>query len=128
VKKAYNFPTTILRPFNTSGRKDDYHFLIEKTIVQMPTQKEVKLINPTPIRDWMYVRDHVNACLTCLGNEKAIDETFNFCSGKGFTVEETVQTISKIVGFKGAIVWGSAPSRLTESKVIIGSYEKTNKL
>jgi len=128
MKEAYDFPITILRLFNTYGRKDDYHFLIEKTIVQMLTQKEVKLIDPAPVRDWMYVDDHVNAYLTCLENKKAIDETFSFCTGKGYSVKETVEKIAEIVGFKGEIVWGTAPPRPTESKVIIGSYEKAHKI
>ena len=124
MNEAYDFPTTILRPFNTYGRKKDYHFLIEKTIVQMLTQKEVRLIDPTPVRDWMYVNDHVNAYLACLENKNAVGEVFNFCTGNGLTVKETVEVITNIIGFKGEIQWGSAPSRPTESKVIIGSYEE----
>ena len=124
MKEAYDFPVTILRPFNTYGRKEDYHFLIEKTIVQMLTQDKISLINPTPVRDWMYVADHVNAYLTCLKNEKALGETFNFCTGKGLTVKETVEKIASIIGFKGEVQWGSAPERPTESKIIIGSNGK----
>jgi len=128
MKEAYDFPVTILRPFNTYGRKEDYHFLIEKTIVQMLTQDKISLINPTPVRDWMYVADHVNAYLTCLKNEKALGETFNFCTGKGLTVKETVEKIASIIGFKGEVQWGSAPERPTESRVIIGSYEKAKQI
>jgi len=124
MKEAYNFPITILRPFNTYGRRKDYHFLIERAIVQMLTSKTVHLIDPTPIRDWMYVGDHINAYLTCLKKSKAIGETFNFCTGKGYTVKETVEKIAELVGFKGEIRWSSASSRPVESRVIIGSYEK----
>ena len=128
MNEAYDFPTTILRPFNTYGRIKNYHFLIEKTIVQMLTQKEVRLIDPTPVRDWMYVDDHVNAYMTCIESERALGETFNFCTGKGYTVKETVEKIADVVGFKGEIQWGSAPSRPTESRVIIGSYEKAKQI
>ena len=124
MKEAYDFPITILRPFNTFGRKDDSHFLIEKTIVQMFTQKNVRLIDPTPVRDWMYVADHVNAYLTCLNNDRALGRTFNFCTGKGLTIKETVEKISELTDFKGEIQWESAPARPTESKIIIGSYRK----
>jgi len=124
MKEAYDFPITILRPFNTFGRKDDSYFLIEKTIVQMFTQKNVRLIDPTPVRDWMYVADHVNAYLTCLNNDRALSGTFNFCTGKGLTIKETVEKISELTDFKGEIQWESAPARPTESKIIIGSYRK----
>jgi nucleoside-diphosphate-sugar epimerase len=128
MKEAYDFPVTILRPFNTYGRKNDYHFLIEKTIVQMLTRSVVELVDPNPVRDWLYVEDHVNAYLTCLGNPKAIGQVFNFCTGKGYTVKETVNKIAELIGFKGEIRWGSAPQRPVESKVIIGSYEKAKQM
>lgn len=128
MREAYGFPITILRPFNTYGRKNDAHFLIERTITQMLTQPVVNLIDPTPIRDWMYVDDHVNAYLTCLGNGKAIGETFNFCTGKAYSIKETVDIISKLSGFKGDVVWGASPKRPTESRVILGDYNKASKL
>jgi len=128
MKEAYDFPVTILRPFNTYGRKNDYHFLIEKTIVQMLTRNVVELVDPNPVRDWLYVEDHVNAYLTCLGNPKAIGHVFNFYTGKGYTVKETVDKIAELIEFKGEIRWGSAPQRPVESKVIIGSYEKAKRM
>lgn len=127
MKEAYDFPITILRPFNTFGRKNDAHFLIERTITQMLTNNIVNLIDPTPIRDWMYVDDHVNAYISCLDNKKALGQTFNFCTGKGYSVKDTVNIISKLTNFHGEIVWGASPKRPTESKIIIGSYEKAKK-
>jgi nucleoside-diphosphate-sugar epimerase len=128
MKAAYDFPITLLRPFNTYGRTNDAHFLIERAITQMLTKKSVNLIDPTPIRDWMYVDDHVSAYLACLGNKKALGETFNFSTGKGHSVKETVDIISRLVNFNGEIVWGAAPKRPTESKAIIGNSEKAKKV
>lgn len=128
MNEAYDFPVTILRPFNTYGRKEDSHFLAERAITQMLTRSVVQLIDPTPIRDWMFIEDHVNAYLTCLGNEKTLGEVFNFCTGKGITVKDTVEKIAEIAGFKGEIQWGSAPPRPTESKLIVGSYEKAKRV
>lgn len=128
MNEAYDFPVTILRPFNTYGRTEDSHFLMERTITQMLSQNVVRLIDPAPVRDWMFVEDHVDAYLTCLGNEKALGEVFNFCTGIGLTVKDTVEKIAKLTGFKGEIRWGSAPQRPTESKVIVGSYEKAKRV
>lgn len=124
MKEAYDFPVTFLRPFNTYGRRQDFHFLIEKTIVQMLNQKVVYLIDSTPVRDWMYIEDHIKAYMNCLVNEKAIGQTFNFCTGVGHTIKQTVDTIADLTDFKGEIKWGSAPDRPTESKIIVGSYQK----
>lgn len=128
MKEAYDFPVTILRPFNTYGRREDYHFMIEKTVVQMLTQKVVRLIDPAPVRDWMYIDDHVGAYLTCLANKKTIGEVFNFCTGKGIAVKDTVEKIAELAGFKGEVQWNSGPQRPTESKIIIGSYEKAKQV
>jgi dTDP-glucose 4,6-dehydratase len=128
MNDAYDFPITILRPFNTYGRKADYHFLIEKTIVQMLSQKIVRLIDPVPIRDWLYVEDHVDAYLTCLENQKATNQILNFCTGTGYTVRDTVDKIAKLTDFNGEIQWDSAPQRPTESKTIIGSYERAKRI
>jgi nucleoside-diphosphate-sugar epimerase len=69
----------------------------------MLTRSLVQLIDPTPARDWMFIEDHVNAYLTCLGNEKTLGEVFNFCAGRGITVKDTVEKIAELTGFKGEI-------------------------
>jgi len=122
--RAYRFPVTILRPFNTYGRKRSVHFLIERTIYQMLTGDKVLLGDPKKIRDWLYVEDHVNAYLTCLGKEETIGEVFNFCTGKGYTIEQTVNLIAELIGFKGDILWYRTPLRPIESDIIIGDYTK----
>lgn len=124
LHRAYGFPVTILRPFNTYGRKRSTHFLIERTITQMLTGKKVYLGDPKPIRDWLYVEDHVRAYLSCLGREEAIGEVFNFSTNKGYSIRDTVRIIGELVGFDGEVIWNSTPLRPTESHVIIGSYRK----
>ena len=121
---AYQFPATTMIPFNTYNRKRDFHFFMEKTISQMLTKDKVYLIDPEPIRDWMFVDDHVNAYLTCLENPKAIGQTFNFCTGFGYSIKETADMIADLIDFKGEIIWNSAPKRPAESKVIIGDNTK----
>jgi GDP-mannose 4,6-dehydratase len=128
MREAYNFPSTILIPYNTYGRKKDFHFFVERTITQMLTKNKVSLIDPEPIRDWMFIKDHANAYLTCLENEKAIGETFNFCTGTGMSIKETAELIAKLTDFKGEIIWNSGPKRPTESKVIIGNNDKSKKI
>jgi len=125
---AYDFPYTILRPFNTYGRKDNKHFFIERTITQMLSQDKVYLGDPDAVRDWVYVDDHVNAYLTALGNEKAIKQAFNICTGKGYSTKETAELIAKLMGFKGEILWNQTPKRPLDAKVLIGDNSKAKKL
>jgi len=128
LKDAYDFPVTILRNFNTYGRKRNTHFFIERTIYQMLTQKVVKLGDPTPIRDFLYVEDHVNAYLTCLGNPKAIGEIFNFCTGRQNKLLDVVETIGEKVGFNGIVKWYSVPLRPLDIKVLYGDYSKAKRV
>ena len=77
LREAYDFPTTIFRNFNTYGRKRNTHFVVERIISQMLDNKEIRLGDPTPVRDFLYVDDHINSYKTCLNNDKAKGEVFN---------------------------------------------------
>ena len=128
MREAYDFPVTVLRPFNTYGRRDNVHFVVERTITQMLQDKTVRLGDPTPVRDMVYIDDHVDAYLTCLDNEKARGDVFNFCTGYGVSIKELVELIAKLVGFDGEIIWGTIPARPLDIKKLIGSYEKAKRI
>jgi nucleoside-diphosphate-sugar epimerase len=128
MRDAYDFPVTILRPFNTYGRKDNVHFVVERTITQMLKGKTVALGDPTTVRDFIFVDDHINAYLTCLTNEKAIGEVFNFCTGRGVTIRELVDLIARFIGFEGEISWGTIPARPLDIQKLVGSYDKAKRV
>lgn len=112
--KAYDFPVTVMRCTNTYGRKNDAHFFVERAILQMLKNKdgEVYLGDPDPVRDFMYVDDHVEAYLNVLRNrEKTIGQIFNFATGRTLKVQEVADKIGDLSGFKGKIVWHSIPRR-----------------
>lgn len=122
---AYNFPITILRNFNTYGRKDNSHFVVERTIMQMLQKKDVRLGDPNPVRDFLYVDDHVSSYLTCLNNEKAIGEVFNFCTGRGTSITQLVENLTDLTDFQGDIEWNTIPRRPFDIAVLVGDYSKT---
>jgi nucleoside-diphosphate-sugar epimerase len=128
MRAAYDFPVTILRPFNTYGRKDNVHFVVERTITQMLQGKTVGLGDPTPARDFLYVDDHVDAYLTCLGNPKAIGEVFNFCTGREVSIKELVELISGLMGFGGEIQWNTIPARPLDIKRLVGNNDKATRV
>lgn len=128
MNAGYNFPVTVLRPFNTYGRKRDFHFVIEHTIMKMLTEETCRMGDLSPTRDFMYVEDHVNAYLTCLENPLAIGEVFNFCSGTGIKIEDMVYLIKKLTGFEGEIEGGTKPKRPLDINILIGSYKKAEEV
>lgn len=127
MRDAYGFPVTVLRPFNTYGRKRDTHFVVEKIVVQMLTADQVLLGDASPVRDLLYVDDHVDAYLTCLRNERALGQVYNFCTGRGVRIEELVQKLRDITEFTGEVIWDTVPRRPLDINVLIGSYTKAHK-
>jgi len=129
LRDAYSFPMTLLRPFNTYGRKDNTHFVVEKIISQMLADKPViQLGNPSPIRDLMYIDDHVDAYLTCLGNVEAMEKTFNFCTGLGISIRDLVELIGRKVDYRGEVAWGTGFKRPTEIPKLVGDNSKARRL
>jgi nucleoside-diphosphate-sugar epimerase len=125
---AFDFPVTILRNFNTYGRTDNTHFVVERIITQMLTKQTVNLGDPKTVRDLVYIDDHVGAYTTCLENPKAIGETFNFCTGKGISIKQLADLIAEIIGFKGEIFWGTIPERPLDIQELVGDFSKANRL
>jgi dTDP-glucose 4,6-dehydratase len=128
VRDAYDFPVTILRNFNTYGRKKNTHFVVERTIVQMLQGKTVKLGDPKPIRDFLYVEDHVNSYITCLQNEKSVGEVINFCTGRGVSIAQLVDMLKEITGFNGEVIWNSIPKRPLDIAILVGDRSKAKHL
>ena len=127
MRDAHGFPVTVLRPFNTYGRKRDMHFVVEKIVVQMLTTNQVLLGDPDPIRDLLYVDDHVAAYRTCLLNERSIGQVYNFCTGRGVRIQELVQKVGEVAGFQGEVVWNTLPKRPLDIDVLIGSFAKVQR-
>ncbi|MCJ7561326.1 GDP-mannose 4,6-dehydratase [Candidatus Bathyarchaeota archaeon] len=128
MRDAYGFPVTILRNFNTYGRTENTHFVVERAIVQMLKGNTVRLGDPAPIRDLQYVEDHVNSYLTCLENPRAKGEIFNFCTGKGTSVKQLADLIAKLTDFSGEVIWSTIPARPLDIMELIGDNTKAQKL
>jgi nucleoside-diphosphate-sugar epimerase len=124
MRESYEFPVTILRPFNTFGRVDDTHFLVENIITQMLNGKTVNLGMPEPIRDLMYLDDHVNAYLTCFENPTSIGATFNFCTGVGWRIPDIVEMIAELLDWNGSVNWNTIPKRPNDIMNLTGSNMK----
>ena len=122
-KEAIGFPSLIMKPFNTYGRIKNFTFVTESIIYQMLTKDEVYLGNPNPIRDLLYIDDHVEGYLKAikipyekLENAPAI----NLCTGVGTSIKELAELISKLTHFKGEIFWNKTNIRSTEIDKLIG--------
>ena len=123
-KESMGFPAVILRPFNSYGRIKNFSFVTESIISQMLTQPKVILGDPTPIRDLLYVEDHVKGYIKTietpyetLENVRAI----NLCTGIGTSIKELAEKIQKYTEFKGEIIW-NVKTRPTEISKLVGDW------
>jgi len=128
MRDAYNFPVTILRPFNTFGRTGNQHFVTERIILQMLKGETVRLGDPDPVRDFMYVDDHVNGYRKALEYEEAVGQTINLCTGMGYSIKQWADQIAILTGFKGEIRWNTIPVRPLDIHTLVGSNKKASKL
>jgi nucleoside-diphosphate-sugar epimerase len=127
--QASKFPATILRAFNTYGRRDSSDYLVERMIVQMLRAEVVRLGDPTPARDLLYIDDHVDAYLACLSNPRAsIGEVFNFCTGEKLTVRSLAEKLRDMTGFRGQVLWNTIPPRPLDIHVMYGDPAKAKSI
>lgn len=99
MHKMYNFPITIMRPFNSFGRANvrNRHYVVERAICGALENGVINLHNPKPIREFVFRDDHVEGYMSALGNKKALGEAFNICYGVGWTIEEMANKVAGIV-------------------------------
>jgi UDP-glucose 4-epimerase len=91
-KEDFNVPIIIFRPFNIYGPGQNKNFLIPSIIEQLKTG-EIKLKDPRPKRDFIYVDDVVKAVLLAIAFEKSNYEIFNLGYGKSNSVVDIINMI-----------------------------------
>ncbi len=125
--KAYEFPYVVVKPFNSYGRRYNNHYVTERAITEMLKGRVAELGDPTPVRDFLYVSDHVNGYVKVL--EKGITkEVVNLCTGKGVSIREYAEKIKEILDYKGEIRWNVSYQRPTEIPCLLGNNEKAKRL
>jgi dTDP-glucose 4,6-dehydratase len=107
--RTYGLKATILRCNNTYGRVGEKGFFVEYVISSMLANNTVHVGEPHHIRDYMFVKDHVDAYLRALENENATGEVFNVSPGNPISNMELVRTVARITGFGGKVIEGSYP-------------------
>ncbi|WAC44804.1 NAD-dependent 4,6-dehydratase LegB [Pseudomonas sp. SL4(2022)] len=96
---AFDLPVTIARPFNTYGPRQSARAVIPTIITQIASgQKQIKLGDVSPTRDFNYVADTCRGFLELARSEKAVGETVNIGSNFEISVGDTLNLIKDIMG------------------------------
>ncbi len=96
---AFDFPLTIVRPFNTYGPRQSARAVIPTIITQIADgAKEIKLGDVTPTRDFNYVEDTCRGFMALADCEKSAGQTVNIGSNFEISVGDTLDMIKDIMG------------------------------
>ena len=94
---SFNTPVGILRPFNTYGPRQSARAVIPTIISQLATGREVKLGSLSPTRDFSFVQDTANGFLAAATSDAIVGQTINLGSGFEISIQETAETIAKLM-------------------------------
>lgn len=126
----YKIPFKIVRPFNTFGPRQSQRALIPSIMLQILNNKEVKIGNLYPKRDFTYVLDIVNGIINIMESDKGFCEEIILCSGKSYSVMEVIEKIKKISNKEFKIIKDKKRERPKEIEIdnLTGTFEKAKKL
>jgi nucleoside-diphosphate-sugar epimerase len=79
----------------------------------------VYLGNPEPVRDLLYIEDHINGYMKII-EAPTVPRTVNLCTGIGTSIKELTENLADLTEFTGKIVWGKTMKRPTEIDILIG--------
>jgi NAD dependent epimerase/dehydratase len=116
--RSFDMPVTIARPFNTYGPRQSARAIIPTIITQILNgQKEIKLGNLSPTRDFNYVKDTANGFISLAESKKTIGEITNIGSNFEISMQDTVDLIVKLTGEDVKIVTDQERVRPDKSEV-----------
>jgi dTDP-glucose 4,6-dehydratase len=94
---SFKTPVGVLRPFNTYGPRQSARAVIPTIISQLATGREVKLGSLSPTRDFSFVQDTADGFLAAAMSDAIVGQTVNLGSGFEISIQETAETIAKLM-------------------------------
>jgi GDP-L-fucose synthase len=127
IRKQYNKYYVSLMPTNLYGSFDNFDLQSSHVLPAMLRKfHEAKINNNSdvtlwgsgsPMREFLFVDDMAEAVLYALENELP-EYLYNVGSGKDITIRELAETIQKVTGHEGNIVWDTEKPDGTPRKLM----------
>jgi GDP-L-fucose synthase len=127
IRKQFNKDYVSLMPTNLYGTHDNFDLNSSHVLPAMLRKfHEAKINNNapvnlwgsgTPMREFLFVDDMAQSVVFALEN-KLPDYLYNVGTGEDLTIKELAETIQKIIGHKGEIIWDSSKPDGTPRKLM----------
>ncbi|MDP5107239.1 MAG: GDP-L-fucose synthase [Polaribacter sp.] len=127
IRKQFNKDYVSLMPTNLYGHYDNFDLQTSHVLPAMIRKfHEAKENNHadvvlwgsgTPMREFLFVDDMAEAVVYALENELP-EYLYNVGSGKDITIKELAETIQKVTGHQGTIVWDASKPDGTPRKLM----------
>ena len=135
LNRQYGTDYISVMPTNLYGPNDNYHpehshvlpALIRR-FHEAKTNKVPEVViwgTGTPLREFLYVEDLADACVYLMNNYSG-NETVNLGTGKEISIRELAETVKKVTGYEGSLVFDSTKPDGTPRKLL--DVTKLNKL
>ena len=96
---SFELPVTIMRPFNNYGPRQSARAIIPTIITQIASGKKViELGDLTPTRDFVYVKDTVEAMALIAKTEGLGGEVINIGTNNEISIGDLVSLIAELMG------------------------------
>ncbi len=118
LAKRKKLPIVSLRLFSAYGYYEEGHRLIPSVMLSCLRKENPKLSSGSPVRDFIFIEDVVNACIKVLEHkDKLSGEVINIGSTKEYSVKEVTDKIISLVPWKIKPLWKKvANPRIEPSK------------
>lgn len=129
--RSFNSPVCILRPFNSFGPRQSARAIIPTVITQvLAGKKQIRLGNIHPTRDFLFVKDTVEAFVEVAKSDKTIGEEINIATQREISIGDLTKQIIGIMDKDIKIIVESVRKRPEKSEVerLLGSNKKIKKL
>ena len=122
-----SIPLLIFRAFNIYGIGYKKGRLISDILIALRDKKLLKLNDPTPRRDYLYIKDFIILLEKVLKLKKIPEGIYNLGSGKSYSNKEVVNLFNKLtenrIGIKPVL--NSRPNDIQECVADISKLKKT---
>lgn len=127
LNRQYGTDFISVMPTNLYGPNDNYHprhsHVLPALIRRFHEAKEsgaeevVCWGDGSPLREFLYVDDLANLCVFLMNNYTG-NETVNAGTGKELSIKELSETVARVVGYEGRIVWDTSKPNGTPRKLL----------